>query len=102
MIFQHDNSRPHVAKVVEETLVALNWGVLPHPPYSTDIAPSDYQLFRSMGHGLDGHHFTSYEETKNWVDSWIASKDEEFFKRGIRMLPERWSTVVERDKQYFE
>ena len=43
-----------------------------------------------------------YEEFKNWVDSWIASKDEEFFKRGIRMLPERWSKIVERDRQYFE
>ncbi|GBP19802.1 Mariner Mos1 transposase [Eumeta japonica] len=34
--------------------------------------------------------FTSYEDTKNWVNSWIASKDKEFFSLGIRMLPERW------------
>ena len=47
-------------------------------------------------------HFTSYEEAKNWVDSWIALKDEGFFKRDIHMLPERWSKVVERDAQYFE
>ena len=29
-------------------------------------------------------------------------KMKDFFKRGIRMLPERWSKVVERDRQYFE
>ena len=46
--------------------------------------------------------FTSYEEAKNWVDSWIVLKDEEFFKCGIHMLPERWSKVVEKDGQYFE
>ena len=67
----------------------LDWEILYHPPYSPDIAPSDCHLFRSMAHGLAEQHFTSYEEAKNWVDSWIASKDEEFFKRGIRMLPER-------------
>ena len=102
VIFQHDNARPNVAKVVKETLEALNWDVLPHLPYSPDIAPSDYHLFRTISYGLDKQHFTSYKEAKNWVDSWIASKDEEFCKRGIRMLPARWSKVVERDGQYFE
>ena len=102
VIFQHDNARPHVAKVVKNTLEALQWDVLPHPPYSPDIAPSDYHLFRSMTHGLAEQHFTSYEEAKNWVDSWIASKDKKFFQRGIRMLPERWGKVVANDGQYFE
>ena len=31
VIFQH-NARPHVAKVVKETLDAFDWDVLPHPP----------------------------------------------------------------------
>ncbi|UYV65998.1 hypothetical protein LAZ67_3006120 [Cordylochernes scorpioides] len=59
-------------------------------PYSPDIAPSDYHMFRSMTHSLAEQHFTSYEEAKNWVNVWIASKDEEFFRHEIRMLPERW------------
>ena len=52
VIFQHDNAQPHVAKVAKKTLEALNWDVLPHLPYSPDIAPSDYHLFRLMAHGL--------------------------------------------------
>ncbi|UYV65316.1 hypothetical protein LAZ67_3003930 [Cordylochernes scorpioides] len=83
VIYQHDNARPHVAKVVKETLEALQWDVLPHPLYSPDIAPSDYHMFRSMTHGLAEQHFTSYEEAKNWVNVWIASKNEEFFRHGI-------------------
>jgi len=55
-----------------------------------------------MTHGLAEQHFHSYEETKNWVDLWIASKDEQFFQREIHMLPERWQKVVVSDKQYFE
>ncbi|KAG5321286.1 MOS1T transposase, partial [Pseudoatta argentina] len=34
--------------------------------------------------------FHSYEEAQKWIDSWIASKDMSFFRRGIHVLPERW------------
>lgn len=102
IILLHDNARPHVAAPVKKYLETLDWEVLPHPPYSPDIAPSDYHLFRSMAHALTAQRFTSYQDTKNWVDSWIASKDKEFFRRGIRMLPERWEKVVASDGQYFK
>ena len=55
-----------------------------------------------MQHGLANQRFQSYEDTKNWIDSWIASKDELFFRRRIRMLPERWEKVVASDGQYFD
>ncbi|PIO63516.1 hypothetical protein TELCIR_14883, partial [Teladorsagia circumcincta] len=32
----------HVARVVKSELVQYGWTVLPRPPYSPDIAPSDY------------------------------------------------------------
>lgn len=102
IILLHDNARPHVAAPVKTYLETLKWEVLPHPPYSPDIAPSDYHLFRSMAHELYEQRFTSYEDLKNWINSWIASKDEEFFRRGIRMLPDRWEKVVASDGQYFE
>ncbi|UYV82232.1 TMEM62 [Cordylochernes scorpioides] len=44
VIHQQDNARPHVAKVVKETLEALQWDVLRHSPYSPDLAPSDYHM----------------------------------------------------------
>ncbi|GFW07519.1 mariner Mos1 transposase [Trichonephila clavipes] len=52
VILQHDNARPHVAKVVKTYLETLEWEVLPHPPYSPDVSTSYYDLFRSMAHGL--------------------------------------------------
>ncbi|KAG5319625.1 MOS1T transposase, partial [Pseudoatta argentina] len=45
VILFHDNARPHVAKPVKTYLETLKWEVLPHPPYSPDIAPSDFHLF---------------------------------------------------------
>jgi histone-lysine N-methyltransferase SETMAR len=102
VILQHDNARPHVAVPVKTYLQTLKWEVLPHPPYSPDIAPSDYYLFRSMAHGLAGQHFRSLDEVKIWLDAWIGSKSAEFFRDGIRELPERWEKVVASDGQYFE
>ncbi|KAG5318798.1 MOS1T transposase, partial [Pseudoatta argentina] len=102
VILLHDNARPHVAKPVKTYLETLKWEVLSHPPYSPDIAPSDFHLFRSMAHGLADRRFHSYEEAQKWIDSWIASKDMSFFRRGIHVLPERWEKVVSSDGQYFK
>ncbi|KAG5327623.1 MOS1T transposase, partial [Pseudoatta argentina] len=46
--------------------------------------------------------FHSYEEAQKWIDSWIASKDMSFFRRGIHVLSERWEKVVSSDGQYFK
>ena len=48
VILLHDNARPHVAAPVKTYLETLKWGVLPHPSYLPDIAPSDFHLFLSM------------------------------------------------------
>ncbi|KAG5308560.1 MOS1T transposase, partial [Pseudoatta argentina] len=102
VILLHDNARSHVAKPVKTYLETLKWEVLPHPPYSPDIALSDFHLFRLMAHGLADRRFHSYEEAQKWIDSWIASKDMSFFRRGIHVLPERWEKVVSSDGQYFK
>jgi len=47
------------------------------------------------------HRFTSFAEIKNWLQNWIASKDESFFRDGIRKLPERWEKVVGSEGQYY-
>lgn len=102
IILQHDNARPHVAQQVKNYIEGVGWDILPHPPYSPDIAPSDYYLFRSMASALSGQQFGSYDDIKKWVDDWINSKDQEFFSRGIRQLAERWEKVVAANGKYFE
>ena len=77
-------------------------GIPTQPPYSPDIAPCNYYLFRSLAYGLTEQHFHSYEDAKELVDLWLASKDVSFFRRGIQMLLEKWGKVVASDGQYLE
>ena len=102
IILQHDNARPHVCNVVKTVLKTIGWEVLPHPPYSPDVAPSDYYLFRSMSHGLAEQQFTNYEEVKKWLDDWIASKNHKFFWDGIHKLPKNWQKIVVNDGNYIQ
>ena len=48
VVFRQNNARSHTSLVTRQKLLQLEWDVLPHPPYSLDLAPSDYYLFRSL------------------------------------------------------
>jgi histone-lysine N-methyltransferase SETMAR len=102
IIFHDDNARPHRTQPVKNYVKNVGWESLPHPPYSPDLAPSDYHLFRSMQNALAGIKFTSEQGIRNWLDSFLTAKDERFFWDGIHKLPERWGKVVDSDGQYFE
>ena len=48
VVFHRNNARPRTSLVTRQKLLELGWDVLPHPPYSPDLAPSNYFLFRSL------------------------------------------------------
>lgn len=100
VILQHDNARPHAARITQEKIQQLNWEVLPHPPYSPDIAPSDYHLFRSLEHSLKNKSFKSITDIETHLNFFFASKPKTFFTEGIENLQKRWRTVVENDGDY--
>lgn len=101
-IFLHDNARPHIAQMTRQKLEELQWEILPHPPYSPDLAPSDYHLFRSLEHSLRGHSFDNLDEVVQHLDGFFASKSKEFYARGIDQLVEKWEKTVENNGAYFD
>ena len=63
----HDNAPAHTALSIREFLVKKNIPVLPHPPYSPDLAPCDFCLFPKLKSKLKGHHFGTMENIQKVV-----------------------------------
>lgn len=87
LILHHDNARSHVAQPVQTYHEGLNWEVLAHSPYSPDIAPSDFYLFRFMM--LSSTYLHLLTTSKRLDFFWEKSKDQGLFSKGIQSLPER-------------
>jgi hypothetical protein len=51
----------NTALSIQEFLAKKNIPVLPHPPYSPDIARCDFYLFSKLKFKLKGHHFETME-----------------------------------------
>ena len=72
-----------------KTMVKLNelsFELLLHPPYSPDLASSDYWLFADLKKLLQGKRFGSNEEVIAETKAYFESKDESFYKNGIKKL----------------
>jgi len=85
-----------------DALETLKFQVLSHPPYSPDLAPSDFHFFPHLERDLKGTHFTSDDEEKQAVTSWIKQRTPEFFIDGMRKLVLHCKKCIERQGDYVE
>lgn len=102
VILQQDNARPHVARQTLEKIEEMGWECLIHPPYSPDVAPSDYHLFRSLEHSLAGKRFSKVDDVKKHLAIYFASKPAEFYRAGIEKLPHKWQKIIDSSGDYFD
>ena len=75
--------------------------VVPHPPYSPGLAPSDFWLFPKC-ETLKGQHFSSDAEVEAAVGKWISSQPETFFMDGMNKWIERLKKCVAVNGDYVE
>ncbi|XP_053212885.1 histone-lysine N-methyltransferase SETMAR-like [Panonychus citri] len=67
-LFLQDNARPHKAALTMDKIKELGWTTLTHPPYSPDLAPSDYFLFSNLKRFTRGQKFSTNAKTNlNWL-----------------------------------
>ena len=57
-----------------------------HPPYSPDLAPSDYFLFPNIKKHLAGKQYRTDDEVISAVEDFFEDQDESFFTTGIQVL----------------
>ena len=73
-----------------------------HPPYSPDLAPSDYFLFPNMQKKhLAGKQYQTDDEVISAVDI-FEDQDDGFYTTGIQALQHWWKKCVGRREDYIE
>ena len=74
-----------------------------HPPYSPDIAPSDFYLFNHLQKKrFRGRHFTTADNLKDFVEDYLLSLEESFFTAVFDDLVHRWKKLVANQGGYIE
>jgi len=58
----HDNAPAHASLLFRSYLAKHQTSVVPHPPYSPDLAPADFFLFPKLKTTLKGRGFQTTDE----------------------------------------
>ena len=98
-MFLHDNAPAHQSLATQKKLAYLGFQCLDHPPYSPDLAPSDYHLFPGLKKKqLKGRNFSSDAEViAGWTDNILN-----FLLSGLQKLEQRAKKCIELRGDYVE
>ena len=83
VLLLQDNAPAHTLQVAMAAATECGFEVLPHPPYSPDLAPSDSILFPKLKTNLHGRNFGSNEGVIDAVNEYLGDQDEDFYFEGI-------------------
>lgn len=102
VLLLHDNAPVHKSRVAASAIRQCGFEELNHPPYSPDLAPSDFYLFGILKKRFRGQRFDSDEEVKEAVETFFENCDNEFFAKGIHGLRDRFDSCIAAEGHYFE
>ncbi|GIY24309.1 hypothetical protein CDAR_163751 [Caerostris darwini] len=76
---------------------SFHWVQLSYQPYSPTEAPTDYDVNQSLKNWQTNKVYDDFDNLVADVKAWIASKNRDFFARGIDRLPSKWEAIIEVD-----
>ena len=102
-ILHDDNAPCHQALLIREFLAQSNTlPLLPHPPYSPDLAPADFFLFPRMKLKLKGRRFVTISEIQSESQRVLDSLTNEDFHTAFQEWQNRWTRCIDAERNYFE
>ena len=96
MLFHQDNTPCHKLIMTIAKLHELYFELLLHPPYSPDLAPSDYWLFENLKRMLQVKRFSSNGE----VRCILRPKTNRSTKKGVKLLEKCWNQCITLEGDY--
>jgi histone-lysine N-methyltransferase SETMAR len=102
ILLLHDNAPSHSSRIAQAALDECGFEQLCHPPYSPDLAPSDFFLFRLLKKELRGTRFPDNNAVRQATEAWLDSRPQNFFLSGIETLLAKWTKCVSLAGDYIE
>ena len=68
-------------RVAQAAIRECKFEQLNHPPYSPDLAPSDYYLFQNLKSHLRGTRFRDDDELKAAAEAWFEDQMTTFISK---------------------
>lgn len=96
----HDNAKPHSAKEVKDYLKQEGINLVPHPPYSPDLSPSDFWLIDYIKRNLEDQ--TSEKRLFDAVTNLVFSTPKEEYKKAFERWIHRMELCIKNEGEYFE
>ena len=84
----------HTSLVVQQFLAEKSIPVITQPPYSPDLAPSDFWLFPNLKMGLKGPRFATMEDIEWNATAELREIPKDVFRRCFQQWQDRWSKCV--------
>jgi histone-lysine N-methyltransferase SETMAR len=86
IVLLHDNSHLHTAFHTQALLENFDWELFDHPPYSPDLALSNYHLFTYLKNWLLSQCFNNNEKVMGGMNTWLSSQAADLLDTGIQKL----------------
>ena len=102
VLFHQENAPAHKGAVAMAKLYELRYELVPHPPYSPDLAPSDYYLLPDLKKWLRGKRFESNGEVIAATEAYFKDFEKSYYSKGIEKLENRWTKCIELNGDYVE
>lgn len=96
-----DNSKVHNSILTSQKYNVLGFKRTPQPPYSPDIAPSDFYLFGFLEEKLKGRVFEDMDELFEAIVEILNSISKETLKKVFNHWIERCQWVAHHNGEYF-
>ena len=91
MLLLQDNAPAHTSYVDMTAITECGFEILPDPPYSALMAPSDFYLFPKLKFHLRGTQNGSNEGVIEAVKEYLGYQKKAFYFEDIRKLEQRWA-----------
>ena len=102
-VFFHQHNTPvHKSVIAMAAIHDCGFLLIEHPPYSPDLAPSDFHLFPKLKTAISDTHFQSDDDVIHAVDDFLNGQGKDFFKSGIEALKHHWQNCIDTEGDNLE